>query len=211
MLRDGWLFTGDLGYLDGEGYLSIVDRKKDVVKVSGFQVWPREVEEVIATHPAVAEVGVTGVSDPHVGEAVKAFVVLREGQAATVEEIRSSAGNLWWATRCRSLSSSEPRCPRAPSVKCCAASWRNRWTDLSGVGRLTGLFIPQISHFIPHPFRARRTCENTTRIVRLALVFIRCLLYPYPILVYLLWRCRSNNVCHDKPVARLSSRSSSCS
>lgn len=88
MLRDGWLFTGDLGFLDEDGYLSIVDRKKDVIKPSGFQVWPREVEEVIAKHPAVAEVGVAGVPDPHSGEAVKAYVVLREGHTATAEEIR---------------------------------------------------------------------------------------------------------------------------
>jgi long-chain acyl-CoA synthetase len=65
-----------------------VDRKKDLIKPSGFQVWPREVEEAIARHPAVAEVGVIGVSDPYQGEAVKAFIVLREGQTATAEEIR---------------------------------------------------------------------------------------------------------------------------
>jgi long-chain acyl-CoA synthetase len=88
MLRDGWLYTGDLGYLDEDGYLSIVDRKKDVIKPSGFQVWPREVEEVIATHPAVQEVGVAGVPDPHAGEAVKAYVVLREGMAATEQDIK---------------------------------------------------------------------------------------------------------------------------
>jgi long-chain acyl-CoA synthetase len=88
ILRDGWLYTGDLGYLDKDGYLTIVDRKKDVIKPSGFQVWPREVEEVIAKHPAVAEVGVIGIPDPYQGEAVKAFVVLREGQAATADEIR---------------------------------------------------------------------------------------------------------------------------
>ncbi len=88
MLKEGWLYTGDLGYLDEDGYLTIVDRKKDVIKPSGFQVWPREVEEVIASHPAVAEVGVTGIPDPYQGEAVKAFVVLREGQTATAEEIR---------------------------------------------------------------------------------------------------------------------------
>ena len=64
ILRDGWLYTGDLGHLDEDGYLTIVDRKKDVIKPSGFQVWPREVEEVIAKHPAVAEVGVIGVPDP---------------------------------------------------------------------------------------------------------------------------------------------------
>ena len=88
ILRDGWLYTGDLGHLDEDGYLTIVDRKKDVIKPSGFQVWPREVEEVIAKHPAVAEVGVIGVPDPRTGEAVKAFVVLREGQTATADEIR---------------------------------------------------------------------------------------------------------------------------
>ena len=88
ILRDGWLYTGDLGHLDNDGYLTIVDRKKDLIKPSGFQVWPREVEETIARHPAVAEVGVIGVSDPYQGEAVKAFVVLCEGQTATAEEIR---------------------------------------------------------------------------------------------------------------------------
>ncbi len=88
MIRDGWLYTGDLGYLDEDGYLAIVDRKKDVIKPSGFQVWPREVEEVIATHPAVQEVGVAGVPDPHAGEAVKAYVVLREGMTATEAEIK---------------------------------------------------------------------------------------------------------------------------
>ena len=89
ILRDGWLYTGDLGYMDEDGYLFIVDRKKDVIKPAGFQVWPREVEEVIARHPAVAEVAVAGVRDEYQGEAVKAFVVLREGQAATVDDIRN--------------------------------------------------------------------------------------------------------------------------
>src|SRR2546430_3823468 len=79
MLRGGRLYTGDLGSLDGDGYLTIVDRKKDLIKASGFQVWPREVEEVIATHPAVAEVGVAGVPDPHSGEAVMAGGGPREG------------------------------------------------------------------------------------------------------------------------------------
>jgi len=89
MLRDGWLFTGDLGYLDEDSYLFIVDRKKDLIKPSGFQVWPREVEEVIASHPAVAEVGVAGIPDARSGEAVKAWVVLRQGQQATEAEIRA--------------------------------------------------------------------------------------------------------------------------
>ena len=88
MLRDGRLYTGDLGSLDGDGYLTIADRKKDLIKASGFQVWPREVEEVIATHAAVAEVGVAGVPDAHSGEAVMAWVVARKGVTPTEEEIR---------------------------------------------------------------------------------------------------------------------------
>jgi long-chain acyl-CoA synthetase len=87
-IREGWLYTGDLGYMDEDGYLFIVDRKKDVIKPSGFQVWPRDVEEVIATHPAVAEVGVAGIPDAYSGEAVKAWVVLREGQQLGEEELR---------------------------------------------------------------------------------------------------------------------------
>jgi long-chain acyl-CoA synthetase len=87
-IRDGWLYTGDLGYLDEDGYMFIVDRKKDLIKPSGFQVWPREVEEVIATHPAVAEVGVAGVPDPIQVEAVKAWVVLQEGQTLSADELR---------------------------------------------------------------------------------------------------------------------------
>jgi long-chain acyl-CoA synthetase len=89
IIRDGWLFTGDLGYLDDDGYLFIVDRKKDVIKPSGFQVWPREVEEVIASHPAVKEVGVAGVPDPRTSEAVKAWVVLEEGATLTSDDLRA--------------------------------------------------------------------------------------------------------------------------
>ena len=84
-----WLHTGDLGYLDEDGYLFIVDRKKDLIKTSGYQVWPREVEEVLTSHPAVAEVGVAGVADVTKGEYVKAWVVLRPGMKATEEELRA--------------------------------------------------------------------------------------------------------------------------
>jgi long-chain acyl-CoA synthetase len=84
-----WLHTGDLGYLDEDGYVFIVDRKKDMIKTSGFQVWPREIEEVLAAHPAVAEVGVAGVSDPIKGEVVHAWIVVRKGHAATEDELRS--------------------------------------------------------------------------------------------------------------------------
>jgi long-chain acyl-CoA synthetase len=89
VLQDGWLRTGDLGYLDESGFMFIVDRTKDVIKPSGFQVWPREVEEAIASHAAVAEVSVAGVADPYQGEAVKAWVVLAKDANATAEEIRA--------------------------------------------------------------------------------------------------------------------------
>jgi long-chain acyl-CoA synthetase len=84
-----WLHTGDLGYLDDDGYLFIVDRKKDLIKTSGYQVWPREIEETLASHPAVAEVGVAGVPDDMKGEAVRAWVVLRNGERATETDLRS--------------------------------------------------------------------------------------------------------------------------
>jgi long-chain acyl-CoA synthetase len=89
ILRNGWLYTGDLGYLDEDGYLFIVDRMKDVIKPGGFQVWPREVEEVIARHPSVLEVGVAGIPDDYQGESVKAWVVVRDTHKLTLDEIRA--------------------------------------------------------------------------------------------------------------------------
>jgi long-chain acyl-CoA synthetase len=83
------LYTGDLGYQDDEGYLFLVDRKKDLIKTSGYQVWPREIEEVISSHPAVAEVGVVGLPDQMRGEIVKAWIVLRPGQRATGAELKA--------------------------------------------------------------------------------------------------------------------------
>jgi long-chain acyl-CoA synthetase len=88
MLRGGWLYTGDIGYQDEDGYVFIVDRKKDLIKPSGFQVWPRDVEEVIATHPAVAEVCVGGIPDHHTVEAVKAWVVLYPGEQLTEKQLQ---------------------------------------------------------------------------------------------------------------------------
>jgi long-chain acyl-CoA synthetase len=89
MIRDGWVFTGDIGYLDQDGYLFLIDRKKDLIKPSGFQVWPREVEEVIAMHPTVVDVCVAGVPDAMQGEAVKAWIVLKPGEHLDVEELRA--------------------------------------------------------------------------------------------------------------------------
>ncbi|RPI97140.1 MAG: long-chain fatty acid--CoA ligase, partial [Chloroflexi bacterium] len=95
-LRDGpdgskWLYTGDIAYMDDEGYFYIVDRKKDMALIGGFNVYPRNVEDVLMEHPAVREVGVVAVPHPDpqkVGqEALKAWVVLKEGQTATVEAL----------------------------------------------------------------------------------------------------------------------------
>jgi long-chain acyl-CoA synthetase len=89
MIRDGWVFTGDIGYLDEDGYLFLIDRKKDMIKPSGFQVWPREVEEIIAMHPNVQEVCVGKVPDAQQGEAVKAWVVLKPDAQLDVETLRA--------------------------------------------------------------------------------------------------------------------------
>jgi long-chain acyl-CoA synthetase len=88
-LRDGWLYSGDIARMDEEGFFYIVDRKKELIKPGGYQVWPREVEEVIAQHPKVLEVGVAGVPDPYRGETVKAWVVVKPGETVTEEEIRN--------------------------------------------------------------------------------------------------------------------------
>jgi long-chain acyl-CoA synthetase len=78
LTEGGWLHTGDIGAFDADGYLRILDRKKDMVNVSGFKVFPNEVEDVIAQHPGVLEAAVIGVADPHTGQAVKLFVVRRD-------------------------------------------------------------------------------------------------------------------------------------
>ena len=87
VLKDGWLHTGDLARVDDEGYLYIVDRKKDMVVSGGFNVYPAEVEQVLYRHPAVQDACVLGVPDPHWGEAVKAVVVPRAGQSLSADEL----------------------------------------------------------------------------------------------------------------------------
>jgi long-chain acyl-CoA synthetase len=88
--KDGWLDTGDVGAFDAEGFLKILDRKKDMVNVSGFKVFPNELEDVIAQHPGVLEAAVIGIPDPHTGQAVKLFVVKRD-PALTEEELTKFA------------------------------------------------------------------------------------------------------------------------
>ena len=79
VMRDGWLYTGDLARMDEEGYFYIVDRKKDVINAAGFKVWPREVEDVLYQHPMITSAAVTGIADSYRGETVKAVVVLKNG------------------------------------------------------------------------------------------------------------------------------------
>ena len=88
VIKNGWFHTGDIGCMDAEGYFYIVDRLKDMVNVSGFNVYPTEVENVIYQHRAVAEVAVYGICDPVKGEIVRANIVLKAGQTLTAEQIR---------------------------------------------------------------------------------------------------------------------------
>lgn len=88
VLRDGWLYTGDIAKMDEEGYFYIVDRKKDLIIRGGFNVYPREVEEVLYQHPKIHDVCVVGITDKHLGEIVKAYVVLKIGCMASEDEIK---------------------------------------------------------------------------------------------------------------------------
>jgi len=86
-MRDGWFYTGDIGIMDADGYITIVDRKKDMIIAGGFNIYPRDVEEVIYQHPKVQEVVVAGLPDLYRGETVKAYVILKPGETATAEDI----------------------------------------------------------------------------------------------------------------------------
>lgn len=90
-MKDGkvWLFTGDIARMDEDGYFYIVDRKKELIKPGGFQVWPREVEEALMTHPKILEVGVGGIPDPQRGETVKAWIVMKPGESITDAELKA--------------------------------------------------------------------------------------------------------------------------
>jgi acyl-CoA synthetase (AMP-forming)/AMP-acid ligase II len=87
-IRDGWLFSGDVGYTDDEGYLYLVDRKKDMIDSGGMKVYPKDVEEIAARHPAIREVAVFGIPHDKWGETPVAAVILGEGRSATAAELR---------------------------------------------------------------------------------------------------------------------------
>lgn len=86
-IRDGWLLTGDLGYMDEDGYFYVVDRKKDMIIAGGFNIYPREIEEVLYEHDDIQECVVAGIPDPYRGETVKAYIVLKEGHEVSEEEL----------------------------------------------------------------------------------------------------------------------------
>jgi len=86
-IRDGWLYTGDIGKMDEDGYFYIVDRKKDMIIAGGYNIYPREIDEVLFEHPKILEACAVGIPDPYRGETVKAFVVLKPGETMTAEEV----------------------------------------------------------------------------------------------------------------------------
>ena len=88
-IRDGWLHTGDIGYMDDEGYLFIVDRKKDMIIAGGYNIYPRDIDEILYEHPKIREACVIGIPDAYRGETVKAFIALEAGQNITEEEVRA--------------------------------------------------------------------------------------------------------------------------
>ena len=113
----GWFHSGDLGYVDEDGFLFIVDRKKDLIIRGGYNVYPREVEEVLYTHPAVAEAAVIGVPDPRLGEEVKALVTLRPGTQLTAEELIEFAKERLAAYKYPRLLEFRQELPKGPTGK----------------------------------------------------------------------------------------------
>ncbi len=87
VLKDGWLYTGDIGVMDEDGFFYIVDRKKDMIIAGGYNIYPREIDEVLYAHPKIRDAVTVGIPHPYRGETVKAFIVLKEGQIATADEI----------------------------------------------------------------------------------------------------------------------------
>jgi long-chain acyl-CoA synthetase len=116
-MRDGWFRTGDVGYADEDGYIFLVDRKKDLIIVSGFNVYPREVEDALYRHPKVADVAVIGVPHPYTGETVKAFVVLKPGERATEEDILDFARKYLARFKCPGVIEFVPELPHLPTGK----------------------------------------------------------------------------------------------
>ena len=114
---DGWFATGDVALLDAEGDLHLVDRRQDLVLVSGFNVYPREVEDVLLTHPEVAEAAVLGIAHPYTGEAVKALVVRTPGSRLTAEDLIAHAAASLARFKCPTAVEFVPELPRGATGK----------------------------------------------------------------------------------------------
>ena len=114
---DGWFATGDVAYLDGDGDLFLVDRRQDLVLVSGFNVYPREVEDVLLTHPEVQEAAVIGIAHPYAGQAVKALVVLTAGSRLTAEELIAHAARSLARFKCPTAVEFVPELPHGATGK----------------------------------------------------------------------------------------------
>ena len=126
-VRGGWFHTGDLGRLDEEGYLYIVDRKKDMIITGGENVYPREVEEVLCTHAKIAEAAVIGVADSKWGEAIKAVVVLNTGETASEEEMINFCRERIGGFKCPKTVDFVQALPKNPAVKILKRELRERY------------------------------------------------------------------------------------
>jgi long-chain acyl-CoA synthetase len=116
-LRGGWLHSGDIGVLDGDGWLSIVDRKKDVILRGGMNVYPREIEDALLTHPAISLAAVIGVPDERLGEEIKAYVVLKPGSALSDVELIAWTREQMAAYKCPRLVEFRETLPIGPTGK----------------------------------------------------------------------------------------------
>ncbi|MEV4443832.1 AMP-binding protein, partial [Streptomyces sp. NPDC049577] len=136
VLPGGELRTGDIGFMDPEGWLYVVDRKKDMINASGFKVWPREVEDVLYAHPAVREAAVVGAPDPYRGETVKAYVSLRAGAGATPAELAAFCRERLAAYKCPRGVEILAELPKTTSGKILRRRLREAAREHDGEGRV---------------------------------------------------------------------------
>lgn len=116
-VRDGWIYSGDLARVEGGGFFTLVDRIKDVINSGGENIYPKEIETLIAKHPAVREVAVFGIPDELYGETVCAALALHAGMTATAGEIEQFARNTWRDSSGRAVSNSMKRCRATPATR----------------------------------------------------------------------------------------------
>ena len=151
-IRDGWLYTGDVAQMDEEGYVFIVDRKKDMILVSGFNVYPNEVESVIATHPGVQDCAVVGVPDEDTGEWVVAYVI-RKDRGVTVDMIRDHCRQSLTGYKVPKLVIFRDELPKSPVGKVLRKDLREDAADARiEYGRQSSIINGQP---LPHSHRSR--------------------------------------------------------